>query len=144
MSLICVILHFSANNRSERWICCAGRWYCWCLKVGSSVRLDNPQKHQVPSDALECGSLLFLPSWGAKTPFAQEIAKASFNTMHARMDIEPEEWVHWRQPNKAIFAIRSWGGILWRWIANKVIRRAISFSRQVLFFLVPGSMLSCF
>ena len=81
---------------------------------GSSVILDNPKKHQERSDALECGSLLFLPSWEAKTPFAQEIAKASFNTMHARMDIEPEEWMHWRQPNKAIFVIRSWGGILWR------------------------------
>ena len=80
---------------------------------------EQSLRHQEESEALECGSTMLLRSSDVDSTFKADIVEASFKTMHARMEMEPVGWMHWRE-NDGLFAFRSWGGVVWRWLSSKV------------------------
>ena len=85
-------------------------------------RCEEVFKQQERTHALECGQTLLLDSSATNSTFAEGLAERSYMTMAARMDVQLDEscaWMHWKQ-HRAIFAIRTWGGVVWRWLSTCV------------------------
>ena len=85
-------------------------------------RCEEIFKQQERADALECGQTMLLDSSAVSSTFEEGLAERSYMTMAARMDLQLDEscaWMHWKQP-RAIFAIRTWGGVVWRWLSTCV------------------------
>lgn len=73
--------------------------------------------------AIGCGETLVF-DLTAPASFGAEVARASAETMHKRMDLTPEPWMEPGQ-NHFLAACRAWGGLVWRWL-NATLCEVIS------------------
>ena len=73
--------------------------------------------------AINCGETFILDS----EDVGREMAHSCAAALNGRMDLNnPPRWMRWNTPgNSALFAVRSWGGLVWRSL-NKHIVEVIS------------------
>ena len=87
----------------------------------SAEKMDENSKHLDRMEAMECGETMYFQAEGRHDPLS-ELADASFDAMSRRMDLgKAPRWMRWEQNgNHHWFAVRTWGGVIWRSLVQTV------------------------
>lgn len=70
--------------------------------------------------ALECGQTFVIDPGMVATSFEKDMLRACEKTLYNRMEITPQPWMESSQ-NNALFAVRTFGGLVWRWLTPTLV-----------------------